>query len=150
MDPTLWIADSGTTVHTLSNKLWAKNQKEDQDDMIAVKGNGQKENVTTSSPVFGNAKDQKGNSQGTISLSDVMYLPNGKYNHISFTKIMRNGWKLEGNDEKMALTFGNNIFNFDIKINTTHRTLFAVSIKHNSPMSICEINVLNLNSVKIN
>jgi hypothetical protein len=36
-------------------------------------------------------------NQGNIVLLDVMFLPNGKYNFISITKVMKNGWKLEGN-----------------------------------------------------
>ena len=68
--------------------------------MIVVMGNGKKENVAKSGTVFGTSKDQEGNSLGNISLSGIMYLPNGKYNLISITKVMKNGWKLEGNDKK--------------------------------------------------
>ena len=39
MGPKLWISDSGATFNTTSNKIWAKNWKEDQDDMIVVMGN---------------------------------------------------------------------------------------------------------------
>ena len=114
--------------------------------MIVVMGNGKKENVAKSGTVFGTSKDQEGNSLGNISHSGIMYLPNGKYNLISITHVMKNGWKLEGNDEKRTLTLGSKNFNFNIKIHTTCGTLFAVCIEPSRPMNNSEINALNLNA----
>ena len=49
INSTLWIADPGATINSTSNKIWVKNRKEVQDDMIVVMRNGQNESVTKSS-----------------------------------------------------------------------------------------------------
>jgi hypothetical protein len=64
--------------------------------------NGQKE-VTKKGKVTGTVKNCEGGIQGNITLSDVMILPNGRYNLISITKVMQSGWKLEGNENMILL-----------------------------------------------
>jgi hypothetical protein len=48
-----------------------------------------------------------------------MYIPNGRYNLISVTKIMKQAWKSEGNDGGMSLSHGNKKLTLDKKIHTT-------------------------------
>jgi hypothetical protein len=63
----------------------------------------EKEKITKVGKVEGIAKDKDRMNQVNIVLSDVMFLPNGKYNLISITKVMKNGWKLEGNSNHINL-----------------------------------------------
>jgi hypothetical protein len=90
----LWIADTGARVHSTSNNLISNNWMEENDTVI-VMGNGQKEEAVLKGNVRGEVFDSRGKSQGNIILSDVMYIPNGRYNLISIMKIMKQGWKLE-------------------------------------------------------
>jgi hypothetical protein len=86
----LWIADTGATVHSTSNKSLSSDWVE-RNDTVIVMGNGQKEDAVFKGSVKGVAMDSNGKLQGNIILSDVMYIPNGRYNLISVTKIMKQG-----------------------------------------------------------
>jgi hypothetical protein len=90
-DPNLWIADIGATVHSTANIAYAKNWETDTSNTVVVMGNGKKEKVTKIGKVEGIAKDKDGTNQGNMILLDIMILPNGKYNLISVTKVMKNG-----------------------------------------------------------
>jgi hypothetical protein len=79
--------------------------------------------------------DSNGKLQGNIILSDVMYIPNGRYNLISVTKIMKQGWKLEANGGGQSLSHGNKKLTFDKKIHTAKGLLYAVEIKPNHEVS---------------
>jgi hypothetical protein len=70
--------------------------------------------------------DSKGKSQGNIILSDVTYSPNGRYNLISVTKIMKQGWKLEGNVDGMSLSRGDNRLTLNKKIYKAKGLLYAI------------------------
>jgi SepF-like predicted cell division protein (DUF552 family) len=102
-DPNLWIADTGATVHSTANMAHANNWEPDTSNTVVVMGNGKKEKVTKIGKVKGIAKDKDGINQGNIVLLDIMFLPNGKYNLISVTKVMKNGWELEGNSNHIKL-----------------------------------------------
>ena len=96
--------------------------------MIVVMGNGQKEDVLKIGNFKGIAFNKNNNKQGIITLSNMVYLPNGKYNIISLTKIMETGWKIVGNTNGIKLVKDNKNFIFDIKIKTSTGTLYAVKI----------------------
>jgi hypothetical protein len=64
-------------------------------------------------------KNFEGGIQGNITLSDVVFLPNGRYNLISITKVMQSGWKLEDNKNMILLRNHNKLLIFDIKIETS-------------------------------
>jgi hypothetical protein len=64
-----------------------------------------------------------------------MYIPNGRYNLISVTKIMKQGWKSEGNGDGMSLSHGNKKLTLDKKIHTTEGLLYVVKIKPKQEMS---------------
>jgi hypothetical protein len=81
----VWIANTGANVHSSSNKSLSNNWIEENGTAI-VMGNGQKEDAVLKGNVRGEVLDSKGKSQGNIILSDVMYIPNGRYNLISVTK----------------------------------------------------------------
>jgi hypothetical protein len=118
-DPRIWIADTGATVHTTSNETLAKHRSNNQDDTVVVMGNGQREEVSKIGTVFGTAINKMGDSQGQISLTDMMYLPNGKYNLVSVTKVMQKGWKLEGDSDSLILSCNGRKLTFDIKLQTS-------------------------------
>jgi hypothetical protein len=99
-----------------------------KEDITVIMGNGNKDKVTTIGTVKGNAINKNGKLHGSIDLSGVMYLKNGRYNLLSVTKIMNSGWKLEGNEKSMSLVKDKKKLTFDIKIHTTRGVLFAVKI----------------------
>jgi hypothetical protein len=88
-DPNLRIADKGATVHSTANIAYANNWEPDTNNTVVVMGNGKKEKVTKIGKVEGIAKDKDGINHGNIVLSDVMLLPNGKYNLVSVTMVIK-------------------------------------------------------------
>jgi hypothetical protein len=118
MDPNIWIADTGATVHFTSNVKLAQDWKQKTDNTVVEMRNEQKEEMTKSGKVTSTVKNCEGGIQGNITLSDVMLLPNGCYNLISITKVMKSGWKLEGDENMITLRKHNKILIFNIKIQT--------------------------------
>jgi hypothetical protein len=99
-----------------------------EEDITVVMGNGNEEKVKTIRTVKGNAINKNGKLQGSIDLSGVMHLKNGRYNLLTVTKIMNSGWKLEGDEKSMSLVKENKKLTFDIKIHTTRGVLFALKL----------------------
>jgi hypothetical protein len=106
-----------------------------EEDITVVMGNGNKEKVTTIGTVKGNAINKNRKLQGSIDLSGVMYLKNGRYNLLSVTKIMNSGCKLEGDEKSISLVKDKKKLTFDINIHTTRGVLFAVNINKRTEIS---------------
>ena len=56
-------------------------------------------------------------------------MPTGKLNLFSVTKLLKEGWNLRGDSEKVILTSDNKTITFDIVIPTTKGLLFAMNMK---------------------
>jgi hypothetical protein len=134
-DPSIWIADTGATVHTTPHLELLSDNRSPEEDITVVMGNGNEEKVTTIGTVKGNAINKNGKLQGSIDLSGIMNLKNGRYNLLSVTKIMNSGWKLEGNEKSISLVKENKKLIFDIKIHTTRGVLFEVKIDKRSEIA---------------
>jgi hypothetical protein len=89
-------------------------------------GNGIEEKVTTVGTVKGEASNKSGKLQGTINLSGVTFLKNGRYNLLSVTNIMNSGWKRQGDDNSILLERINKKLSFSVKTHTTRVVLFVV------------------------
>jgi hypothetical protein len=92
-------------------------------------GKWKKEEVMKISKVTSIVKNCEGGIQGNITLSDVMFLPNGQYNLISITKVIQSGWKLEGNENMILLRKHNKKHIFE-KIETSQGVSFALRIEN--------------------
>jgi hypothetical protein len=109
------------------------NWEPDTSNTVVVMGNVKVGKVPEIGKVKGIANDKYGINQGNIVLLDVMFLPNGKYILISVTKVMKNGWKLEGNSNHIKFKKDDK-FVFNVKINTSRSLLFAVRINNKNEM----------------
>jgi hypothetical protein len=89
-------------------------------------GKGKKEKLKKIGKVKGISKDKDGRNQSNIFVSIVMLSPNVKYNLISITKEMKNGWKLEGDSDHIKFKKGDKEFAFSIEVNTLRGVLCAV------------------------
>jgi hypothetical protein len=98
MNTNIWIADTRATVHSISNVKLAQDCKQETNNTVLLMGNGQNEEVTKTGKVIGTVKNCEEVIQDNITLSDVMFLSNSRYNLISITKVMQSGWKVEGNE----------------------------------------------------
>jgi hypothetical protein len=73
--------------------------------------------------------DKHGTELGTTKLTEVTYLPSGKFNLFSLTKMHKQGWLLHGNKEKIWLTKDSQTVTFDMVIPTNKGLLFALYFK---------------------
>jgi hypothetical protein len=136
----IWISDTGATVHSTSNVKLAQDWRQETNNTVVVMGNGQKEEVTKTGKVTGIVKNCEGGIQGKITLSDVIFLPNGQYNLISITKVMQSGWKLEGDENKILIRKHSKKLIFDIEIETSRGVLFAVRIENGQELMTATVN----------
>ena len=64
-----------------------------------------------------------------IIMSDVTYVPSGCYNLFSITKLMKDGWMLQGEIETgITLTREGKEIHFGEKVHTTKGVLFVAKI----------------------
>ena len=130
LDPNVWIADSGTSVHNTPNAVGLKNiKKMDGADNGLTMGNGVAEKTSAVGNLSGVMCDKSGNQLGKAMLQDVQVVPNGRFNLFSTTKMQLQGWKLGGDDKKIWLEKGDNKVVFDIVIPTKRGAVFAMYFK---------------------
>ena len=134
-DPNVFIADTGSTVHSTRFKHGFKNSKRGTDDDAITMGNGTREDATMIGDLQGTMCNNKGNELGVATLTDVAYLPTSKFNLFSVTKLQREGWILHGDTKQIKLTKGNNSVVFDIIIDTPKGAIFAMYLKRNTELA---------------
>ena len=127
-DPNVWIADTGATTHSSPHD-------EGMTDVVKLKdGSG----ITTAKGVAASAKqgnikgmmcDNQGNELTKVVLRQGQIIQDGQFNLCSLTRLMKDGWKLNGDDKKIWLTKGDRKIVFDIVIPTTKGAIFAIYIK---------------------
>jgi hypothetical protein len=106
-DENVWIADTGATVHTMAHKGGMHSLKKVTGDDSITMGNGIAEKAALIGELTGTICDKNGDGMTTATMSDVVYLPTGKFNLFSLTKMTRNqGWILGGDDKGIWLTKG--------------------------------------------
>ena len=64
-------------------------------------GNGTVEEATINGSIYGTVITENNAANQSIKLSNVRYLEKGKYNLLSVTQILKEGWKLEGDAHGM-------------------------------------------------
>jgi hypothetical protein len=134
-DPTIWIADTGATVHLTPHLELLSDCSVPEDNITVVMGNGNEEKVTTVGTVKGDAINQNGKRQGFIDLSGVMHLKNGRYNLLSVTKFMNSRWKLQGDENSILLEKHDKKLTFNIKIHKTkvcYLLLRSISVRRST------------------
>jgi hypothetical protein len=73
--------------------------------------------------------DKFGNEKESATMKDVMVVPTCGYNLFSMTKMLLNGWELNGKDKEICLQKGKNRIVFDICIKTPKGMLLALYFK---------------------
>ena len=128
-DPNVWIADTAATIHMTPHRTGLTNiRKAKASDSITM-GNGKEESALEIADIVGTICNRHGNEMATGKLSDVTVLPTGKYNLFSVTQMLKKGWELRGNDQKMTLAKGDSEISFDIQIPTPKGMLYAMYVK---------------------
>jgi hypothetical protein len=133
-DPNIWIADMGATCDTTPHKVGANNIKKPTKEDAVTFGDGTNNTAKAIFDVSGVMTNKYGNTIWELKLQNVMYVPTAAYNMVSLTARLKDGWKLNGEDEKIWIAKGHDKVVFDICIETKWGLVFAINIKQNKQL----------------
>ena len=85
-----------------------------------------KERIET---VKGSVVSNDGDYDGNIVITNVNITLKAKYNLLSITTLMRDGWKLEGNNDSLTLTKYKQKLVFDIRIQAVKGEVYVMRVK---------------------
>jgi len=90
-DPNVWIGDTAATVYTMPHKIGIVSNDNQPIEQVITVGNGTSERTT----MFGSQQVMICNKENAV-LKDVAYSPQMKFNLCSLSKLMKEGWWMEG------------------------------------------------------
>ena len=96
---------------------------------------------TTIGMIKGMVTDRNGRAQMKVTLSNVVYTPSSQYNLLSLTKMMSDGWTLNGNKHHLKIEKNGVQINFDITIKTKRGQLFCVNIQREMELANAAIEI---------
>jgi len=82
-----------------------------------------------------------GQEVAKVWLKDVAYTPKSKFNLLSLTKMMSEGWNMIGNNKKLTINKNNVTIEFDIIIKTQRGQLFCVNLQRNEELSMAVMDI---------
>jgi hypothetical protein len=119
LDPNVWIADTGATVHATPNSsVMVKKSDRNVNDSVTM-GYGKSEATEWYGYLHVTLCDMEGNTKGDSKMTHVAYVPTSKFNLFSLTRMMINNWILGGDKNSIWLEKGRDKIVFDIKITTS-------------------------------
>ena len=125
IDSNTWIADTGASAHMTYNKSGFIEMKEDARQITI--GDGSNMAIKQIGKWQGMITDKTGKQQ-LITLDEVCYVPELKYNLMSLTKALKNGWILSGNNQQLSLRKADEEMIFDKKIHSSNGHIFGIDI----------------------
>jgi hypothetical protein len=139
LDPNVWIADTGATVHTTPNSsVMVKKNDRNFNDSVTM-GNEKIEATEWYVDLHVTLYGMEGNTKVDSKITHVAYVPTSKFNLFSLTRIMINNWILRGDENIIWLENGRNNIVFDIKITTSTGAIYCAYIK-------CKFDLTNLST----
>jgi hypothetical protein len=129
LDPNVWIADTGATVHVTPNSSAMIKISDRNGNYSAKMGNGESEATEWYGDLPVTLCDMEGNTKGDSKMTHVAYVPTSKLYMSSLTRIMINNWILGGDENSIWLENGRNKIVFDIKITTSTGAIYCAYMR---------------------
>ena len=127
LDPDIWIADSGATVHTTPHKSGIYNEQKSNEGVTV--GNGVKMTTEMTGMLTGMMVNKNGFEIEKMTMP-VSYTPGGTFNLFSVTSAMTKGWVIRGSSETgIILSKGNHTITFDIPITTKNGVVYCMCLR---------------------
>ena len=123
-----WIGDTGATTHMTNNSEGIYNCAYPTESTQVVMGNGTKVNKEKIGTLIGQISSKNGTGE-KIELQSVVVSSQAKFNFLSLTALMKVGWQMQGDANKLTLTRGRKQLVFDHKVKTPKGMLFVIKIK---------------------
>ena len=121
----IWIGDTGATCHMTNSREGLFDIQPISSSVIF--GNGERLTATHVGNKRGLVK-QKDGTEKPIVLTKVKYVPKLACNLFSITAALKNGCRLEGNNQVIKIKKGRQEYLFDHKINKGKGTLYGIRI----------------------
>jgi hypothetical protein len=136
LDPHVWIADTGATLHATPNSsAMIKKSGRNGNDSVTM-GNGESEATEWYGDLPATLCDMEGNTKGDSKMTHVAYVPPSKFNLFSLTRMMINNWILGGDAKSIWLEKGENKIIFDIKITISTGDIYCAYMKRKFELPI--------------
>ena len=143
-----WIGDTSATTHLTNCNDGMINVRKAKNGENVVMGNGTAAMAQTVGDLLGTICNKDGKDMNKLRLSEVTYAKNSKFNLFSLSAMIKKGWKLVGDNNKLELVNNNQKITFDIKIHTPKGLLFCLHIKRNRNEEAANIGLTEENKVK--
>ena len=130
-DLSIWIGDTAATMHKTPHAtgMVANNGDKLRGQSIMV-GNGKREATSMHGSIKGQMTDKKGMKLGRATLTEVAYSPSMKFNSCSLSRLMKNGWKISGDEKGFKMTKNWKDLIFDIVVRTATGIVYCLYLKH--------------------
>jgi len=128
-DLNIWIGDTAATVHMTPYSVGMIQQKINDSNQGITVGNGTQEKTIVQGTIKGNIVNKNGVKLGVAMLTDVSYAPTLKFNLCSLSKLMVNGWKMEGDASCITMKKKGRVLIFDIVVRTTTGLVFCMYLE---------------------
>ena len=126
-NPNIWVGDTGATTNTCHNKDGCVNEQDNSALSMGIEGKASKCHSEVDIP--GTICDKYGNEVQDVTLRKCRYTPNSNFNLLSLTKLLMDGWTMNGNNNAIVMRKGDNEIRFDIVIKTETGAIYAAYIK---------------------
>ena len=126
LDKNIWVFDTGSSGKVTAHKEGLVNVKKATDSDGVMIGNKAVMASALVGDLPGTICDATGNKMGKSTMNDVTYSPNAAFNLFGPSKMMKNGWKLQGDDTKVELVKGSQKLTFDIVIPTPKGAVYCL------------------------
>jgi len=118
-DPNIWIGDTAAAVHMTPYSVGMIQQEGNGNQQGITVGNGTQEKTVMQGTIKGNIVNKNGVKMGVAMLTDVSYAPTMKFNLCSLSKLMVNGWKMEGDANSITMKKQGRVLIFYMVVRTT-------------------------------
>lgn len=123
-DPEIWVIDTGATCNSTGHSQGMIERKEANGSKTKM-GNG----ARVSSDRVGKIPFEAANNGVKGIMNDVHLMKDAAFNLVSGTKLLKLGYKLTGNADRLMYEKDGQKLIFDIKINTPEGMLFAARLR---------------------
>lgn len=135
--PNILIGDTAATVHIVKYPIGMSKLEPAEGNAGVRMGNDAVEQPKDVGQLAGMVCNKFGNQLNRVTIQDVTVISSAGYNLFSISKMLKQGWKLTGDEELLEITKGENKLVFDIRVQTPRGVLFALYLKRDVTDKYC-------------
>jgi len=127
----VWVGDTGTSCNSTPHSHGMTNMNDSANGIGIENGNGSLSKIKGTGDIDGTVCNKTGSDVASVKMTDVRHAPENKFNLLSISKMLKDGWTMKGDKTGLEMEKGSTKFKFDLVIPTHKGVIFAVYIKRN-------------------